>query len=88
MSRSQLLDGGWQFCQAPIETNSTKGHHEQDGIAKDWVACSKVPTSVHVELFKQGKIPDPFKDLNEWDVQCELSLLSLNLVIGPREGDE
>ncbi|QRV76379.1 beta-mannosidase [Ceratobasidium sp. AG-Ba] len=38
--------------------------------AKDeWIPTSTFPTSVHVELIKLGKIPDPYIGLNEWDVQ-------------------
>lgn len=40
--------------------------------AKDeWLPTSTFPTSVHVELIKLGKIPDPYIGLNEWDVQCK-----------------
>ncbi len=59
--QSITLSQGWEFKQVP-----SKGFDNVDG---NWTACSKVPTSVHVELLKQGKIPDPFKGLNEWQVQ-------------------
>lgn len=43
--------------------------------AKDeWIPCSQFPTSVHAELIKLGKIPDPYVGLHEWDVQCKLIL--------------
>ncbi|KAF9462600.1 glycoside hydrolase family 2 protein [Collybia nuda] len=35
----------------------------------EWLKVSEFPTTVHVELLKQKKIPDPFLGLNEWDVQ-------------------
>jgi beta-mannosidase len=59
-----LLDKNWSFSQVASE-------HVPD-VNEDWEAC-KVPTSIHVELKRLGKIPDPFKDLNEWEVQCEWS---------------
>ncbi|KAL9712669.1 hypothetical protein Ac2012v2_003906 [Leucoagaricus gongylophorus] len=33
------------------------------------IKVSSFPTTVHVELLKIGKIPDPFIGLHEWDVQ-------------------
>ncbi|KAF7977660.1 hypothetical protein HWV62_3094 [Athelia sp. TMB] len=41
-----------------------------DGTKHDeWLAVSQFPTTVHVELLKLKKIPDPFIGLQEWDVQ-------------------
>ncbi|THH15213.1 hypothetical protein EW146_g5231 [Bondarzewia mesenterica] len=37
--------------------------------SEEWLPVSEVPTCVHTELLKHGKIPDPFIGLNEWDVQ-------------------
>jgi beta-mannosidase len=62
MSRT-TIDSGWTFSQIASPTNAN--------VVEDWAACSKVPTSVQVELQKSGKIPDPYKGLAEWDVQCE-----------------
>jgi hypothetical protein len=56
------LDQEWYYAQA------TDRHRET--LKPDWQKCSSFPTSVHVELKKAGRIPDPFVDLNEWDVQC------------------
>ncbi|CAE7190017.1 unnamed protein product [Rhizoctonia solani] len=54
---------GWSFTQV-----SERG--ETPVNAKDeWIPTSTFPTSVHVELIKLGKIPDPYIGLNEWDVQ-------------------
>ncbi|KAL7420732.1 hypothetical protein Q5752_004683 [Cryptotrichosporon argae] len=50
----------WEFTQL---ANST-----DDQAKEDWAACN-VPTSVHVQLRRLGRIPDPFAGLNEWDVQ-------------------
>lgn len=61
-SRTALCDN-WEFTQLPsARLPETK---------PAWSQCSKFPTSVHVELMKQKKIPNPYKDLHEWDVQCE-----------------
>ncbi|KAL1739887.1 galactose-binding domain-like protein, partial [Schizophyllum fasciatum] len=42
------------------------GDGTKDG---EWVQCSEFPTTVHVELLKLKRIPDPFLKLHEWDVQ-------------------
>jgi len=52
----------WDFTQVPSKAIPD--------VSIDWTPCA-VPTSVHVELIKSGKIPDPFKGLKEWNVQCE-----------------
>ncbi|CUA77413.1 beta-mannosidase [Rhizoctonia solani] len=54
---------GWSFTQV-----GKRG--ETSVTAEDeWIPTSTFPTSVHVELIKLGKIPDPYIGLNEWDVQ-------------------
>ncbi|KIY44971.1 beta-mannosidase [Fistulina hepatica ATCC 64428] len=35
----------------------------------EWLQTSSFPTSVHAELLKLKRIPDPFIGLHEWDVQ-------------------
>ncbi|KDR83785.1 hypothetical protein GALMADRAFT_133195 [Galerina marginata CBS 339.88] len=41
-----------------------------DGTKEDeWLDVSSFPTTVHVELLKLKRIPDPFIGLHEWDVQ-------------------
>ncbi|OCF62027.1 hypothetical protein L486_01693 [Kwoniella mangroviensis CBS 10435] len=54
------LNEGWTFSQVSSE-------HCPD-VKESWNPCS-LPTSIHVELKRLGKIPDPYKDLNEWKVQ-------------------
>lgn len=54
---SNTLTTGWSFAQRDDE--------------KSFAPIEKVPTSVHVELLKAGKIPDPYKGVGEFDVQCE-----------------
>ncbi|KAF8761348.1 Glycosyl hydrolases family 2 [Rhizoctonia solani] len=54
---------GWSFTQVDERGDVSV-------IAKgEWIPASTFPTSVHVELIKLGKIPDPYIGLNEWDVQ-------------------
>ncbi|TFK43576.1 glycoside hydrolase family 2 protein [Crucibulum laeve] len=50
----------WAFTQI------TGGEGTKDG---EWLTVSSFPTTVHVELLKLKKIPDPFIALHEWDVQ-------------------
>ncbi len=63
-STHRTLDAGWSFHQVPSSFDDNAPLKEAD-----WITVDKVPTSVHVELIKQGKIVDPFKGLGEWDVQ-------------------
>ncbi|KAA1466453.1 beta-mannosidase [Dentipellis sp. KUC8613] len=59
----QLLSfdaAGWSFNQV----GGGKGTGKEE-----WLPISEFPTSVHVELLKLNKIPDPFIGLHEWDVQ-------------------
>ncbi|KAG6888821.1 hypothetical protein C0992_007435 [Termitomyces sp. T32_za158] len=58
MSTRLLRD--WSFTQVGGGAGTQNG---------EWLPISKFPTSVHVELLKLKKIPDPFIGLNEWDVQ-------------------
>lgn len=56
------INKGWSFTQ--LKSDKFKD------VTEDWQSC-KVPTQTHVELKRLGKIPDPFKGLDEWAVQCE-----------------
>jgi hypothetical protein len=47
MPTTTTLHENWQFAQV------------RDQKAIDWLPVTQVPTSVHVELLKAGKIPDP-----------------------------
>jgi hypothetical protein len=58
----------WQYAQLPSASFPDLDEHSK---ACQLTKCSKFPTSVHVELLAAGKIPDPYKDLNEAEVQCE-----------------
>ncbi|KAI0036030.1 glycoside hydrolase family 2 protein [Vararia minispora EC-137] len=56
----RLLHENWLFTQIG----------GGDGTLKDeWLPTTSFPTSVHVELLKAKRIPDPFIGLHEWDVQ-------------------
>jgi len=60
MTISRALHDGWTFTQVG------GGQAVKDG---EWLAVHSFPTTVHVELLKYKKIPDPFIGLHEWDVQ-------------------
>ncbi|TFK55470.1 glycoside hydrolase family 2 protein [Heliocybe sulcata] len=62
MTASSLttISEGWSFTQIGGGQGTEEG---------EWLACSEFPTTVHVELLKLKKIPDPFIGLHEWDVQ-------------------
>ncbi|KAF7301631.1 Glycoside hydrolase family 2 protein [Mycena indigotica] len=55
----QLLKD-WKFTQIGGGKGTKEG---------EWLPVSTFPTTVHVELLKLKKIPDPFLGLAEWDVQ-------------------
>ncbi|CCM04064.1 uncharacterized protein FIBRA_06223 [Fibroporia radiculosa] len=57
---SKTLHDGWTFTQVG------GGEVVKDG---EWLSVHQFPTTVHVELLKHKKIPDPFIGLQEWDVQ-------------------
>ena len=61
------LDSDWEFSP----TNAP-----DIPIKEGWRKC-QLPTSVQAELIKSGEIPHPYKDLNEWEVQCEPPSLRL-----------
>lgn len=64
MVQRKSLDKSWKFTQVSSELFPN--------AETKWQSC-EVPTSVHVELIKEKRIPDPFKGLAEWDVQCKSS---------------
>ena len=47
-----LLDQNWLFTQV------SGGHGTRED---EWLPVSQFPTTVHVELLKRGKIPDPVR---------------------------
>lgn len=54
------LDRGWAFSEIG------GGQGTKDG---EWLSIDEIPTTVHVELLKAKRIPDPFVGLDEWEVQ-------------------
>lgn len=56
---THMLDSGWQLRQ----------HSEDHQNEHPWLSVEKVPSEVHLELMRHGKIPDPFVDLNELSVR-------------------
>lgn len=59
MGANRLLED-WSFTQVG------GGEGTKDG---EWIRVSEFPTTVHVELLRLKKIPDPFIGLHDWDVQ-------------------
>jgi len=66
VSRTPLQN--WSYAQLPSPSFPDL---TPDSKACVPVPCTRFPTSVHVELLAAGKIADPYKGLNEADVQCE-----------------
>ncbi|KIM68561.1 glycoside hydrolase family 2 protein [Scleroderma citrinum Foug A] len=60
MTTIRALETGWNFTQVG------GGKGTKDG---EWLPVTNFPTTVHVELLKLGRIPDPFLGANEWEVQ-------------------
>ncbi|KAL7409700.1 glycoside hydrolase family 2 protein [Mrakia frigida] len=52
-----VIEKGWSFAQV------------KEGVEGEYADIEKTPTSVHAELIKSGMIPDPYKGMNEYDVQ-------------------
>jgi len=69
-STDTTISEGWSFTQLKSE--------KFKDVKPDWEEC-KVPTQTHVELKRLGKIPDPFKALNEWAVQCKSTIYLIKL---------
>ena len=52
MLATKVLDEGWSFTQLG------GGDVVKEG---EWLAVKSFPTTVHVELLKYGRIPDPVR---------------------------
>ncbi len=50
--RTKDINNGWSFTQIG------GGEATKDG---EWLSVKQFPTTVHVELLKYGKIPDPVR---------------------------
>ena len=51
---TKVLDEGWGYSLTNAHGADTSGVKEGE-----WAAVKQFPTTVHVELLKEGKIPDP-----------------------------
>lgn len=60
MSITRYLTQDWSFTQVGGGRGTKNG---------EWLAVLQFPTTVHVELLKAERIPDPFLGLDEWEVQ-------------------
>lgn len=63
----------WSFAKV----EETKAHDAGVHKGLKWfdIEQGDMPTSVHVELMKQGEIKDPYKCMHEYDVQVSIRLL-------------
>jgi beta-mannosidase len=64
MSKTRALDSGWSFTQltdAPGYKRTTK--------KGEWISTQEFPTTIHVELLKLKKIPDPVRRACEFFVR-------------------
>lgn len=57
----------WSFAQ--VQGKAAEDPAVAKGLKWFDIAQGDMPTSVHVQLIKQGEIEDPYKGLNEYDVQ-------------------
>lgn len=57
----------WTFAQ--VEASKIQDVAAQKALKWYDIEQGDMPTSVHVQLMKQGEIPDPYKGMNEYDVQ-------------------
>lgn len=55
----KALDEGWGYSLTDAHGTDTGGVKEGE-----WTAVKQFPTTVHVELLKEGKIPDPVRLLS------------------------
>jgi len=55
---TRVLGDGWTFTQT---TGGQAGQEPENG---EWLETSAFPTSVHVELLRLKKIPDPVSSAN------------------------
>jgi hypothetical protein len=67
ISSGRTLLTAWEYAQLPSKSFPDLTTESPEC---QFAGVSKFPTSVHVELLAAGKIKDPYKGLNEADVQC------------------
>lgn len=66
-ARTTLLNNNWRWKQRNFSVPSVFDELR----ASDWNDVSSMPSEIHVELMHVGRIPDPFLEFNEHQVQCE-----------------
>lgn len=69
--KTSVLTKGWLWKQRDLSIKSVLDETE------DWNEVEAVPSEVHVELMKAGKIPHPYVGANEHKVQCMCQLMLL-----------
>ncbi|KAG6336605.1 hypothetical protein ID866_2481 [Astraeus odoratus] len=60
MVTTRAFATGWSFTQIGGGQGTKEG---------EWLPVTDFPTTVHVELLRIKRIPDPFVGMNEWEVQ-------------------
>ncbi|KAG6881991.1 hypothetical protein C0992_013000, partial [Termitomyces sp. T32_za158] len=72
MAKTLQLDQGWFWKQRNKELSSVLEEVESPSrgdIEEGWRTAHAFPSEVHVELLKEGLIPDPYVGFNEHQVQ-------------------
>jgi hypothetical protein len=74
---TRVLDDGWTFTQ------TRGGQKMEDG---EWLETSAFPTSVHVELLRLKKIPDPVRSASRNGYQRDANVLIYDSSLGSMSG--
>ncbi len=75
---AHILDGGWQWQEASRDNSQIEHAEFQDSTSlpeKDWKHVHTFPSEIHVELLKEGLIPDPYTGYNEQQIQCGWTII-------------
>lgn len=78
MSTLRTLEKGWAFTQVGGEKATKEG---------EWLPTQQFPTTVHVELLKLGKIPDPVRPIFVMPRNEDAHVVSAWKFIGLNEWD-
>ncbi len=70
MALSKELASGWEFKAVRREGDAEQQNPLLRDCEQTWLPARNLPTEVHLDLRQQGKIPDPFVDLNEISARC------------------
>ena len=76
---SRPLHEGWTFTQAGGGVRGAVGEGE-------WIPVQAFPTTVHVELLKAGRIPDPVSGAARFDRSRRTADMPVGSSLGCRNG--